>query len=846
MSEESWRADWSNDLERAWKARIAPTDSPRTSIRPAPEYRPMPEHRPTLPEPAASANRTRALSDGETEEVRKRRPTATPRRRIHVSAPGIEGQLGRTEFELETEVGSGGMGRVFRAKQLSLGREVAVKQLHADKALPDSTESFESEACITAVLEHPNIVPVYDMGVDQGDQIFYSMKLVDGTPWDDLLDKRAPGTVDAPPGETHDLRAHLEILIEAANAVAYAHSRGIIHRDIKPQNVMVGEFGEVLLVDWGLACALHPDPTRPSRILDINQVIITCGTPVYMPPEISTGQRDWVGPWTDVYMLGAVMFEVLYGIPPHEEATAIDALKIASRNEWSFPQSVSPELEPYHDVLRPVLERALSTHPHARQADGKAFADEVRAALRHLDSAELAAEAVADFRELEQVQAQLQRERQSKKMARHTDQQQTYRTLGRVVGVLEQALSSWPDNAFARHYIVEAHLLHAFCALSNQEISVVRQQLDMLGHLPAGVLPTPDQSTRASALQKRLAKAIATREKKRRLTRLLQFSAIALALIVLVGSLVAALMIRDARDRARLERNHLSQLLIGTAADGLEAELAGLLQPVRGSLQGAADWAEAGRLDTDDPETLTSFFLPLIDGYEVISSVLRADTLGNEYMLLRIEDGWRVRVSKPDTPTLFQKLDPSGNVTQTWTETVDYDPRKRPWFQGASTAPEQIVWTDPYTFFTTKQPGVTAARTARSPAGRSFVLGVDMLLTDLSEFTMRMPNTEHGEEHGKVFVLDARHRVIGLPRSPKFVDESSKLEAVLQPLDEIGEPVSAEALRMWTDGGMKSEPFRIEASGQAWWTGFRSYELDAAHPLWIGVVLPEADFPQLQ
>lgn len=839
MTDPSWRAEWSNDLEHAWKDRLTASDTPRTSLRSSPG------HQPTIAAPP-DTHRTRALSDGESEEVRKRRPTSTPRRRIHVSAPGIDGQMGRTEFELASELGAGGMGRVFRAKQISLGREVAVKQLQPTEDLPDATESFESEACITAVLEHPNIVPVYDMGMDQADQIFYSMKLIDGTPWDDLLAKRRPASATAGPDESHDLRGHLEILIETANAVAYAHSRGIIHRDIKPQNVMVGEYGEVLLVDWGLACALHPDATRPSRILDINQVLITCGTPVYMPPEISTGQREWVGPWTDVYMLGAVLFEVLYGLPPHEEATALDALKIASRNEWSYPETIPPEIEPYHDVLRPVLDRALATHPHARQADGKVFADEVRAALRHLDSAELASEAVQEFREVETIQAQLQQERQSGKVARHTDQQQTYRTLGRVVAVLEQALHSWPDNAMARHYIVEAHLLHAFCALSNQEISVVRQQLDLLGHLPAGVVPTPEQSTRAASLKQRLDRAIATREKKRRRIRLLQVSAIALALIVVVGSLVATVMIRSARDRARLERNHLSQLLIGTAADGLEAELESLLQPVRGSLLGAADWAHAGRLDTDDPETLTSFFLPLIDGYPVISSVLRADTLGQEYMLLRTADGWRVRVSAPGQPARFQELDDDGKVTRTWTETIDYDPRKRPWFQAASATPEQTVWTDPYTFFTTRQPGMTAARTAKSPGGRDFVLGVDMLLTDLSGFTMRMPNTQQGEQHGKVFVLDAQHRVIGLPRSPKFASEDAQLEAVLQPLGDIGEPISAEALRAWGEGDMDERPFRIEADGQAWWTGFRSFALDASHPLWIGVVLPEADFPQLQ
>ena len=836
MSEGSWRAEWSKDLERAWKDRLTVTASdPRTSIRGDAG------RQPTLAAPQ-QANRTRQLTKNESDEVRTRRPTLTQRRRIHVAAPGIEGQLGRTEFELETELGAGGMGRVFRAKQISLGREVAVKQLQPTEEYPDAVETFESEACITAVLEHPNIVPVYDMGVDQAEQIFYSMKLAEGTAWDELLYQRKPGVAEAPPGSKHDLRSHIEILLEVANAVAYAHSRGIIHRDIKPQNVIVGEYGEVLLVDWGLACALYPDPERPTRILDINQVIVTCGTPVYMPPEISTGQREWVGPWTDVYMLGAVLYEVLYGIPPHEEATALDALKIASKNEWSFPEYVPPDIEPFHDVLRPVIQRALSTHPHARQHDGKAFRDDLEAALRHLDSAELANEAVQDLRAVEALQAKVQEERQ----ARHTDQQQTYRTLGRVVAVLEQALEWWPENAVARHYIVEAHLLHALCAISNQEISVVRAQLDLLGHLPEGVIPSPEQSSRAAKLKDRLDRALAIRQRKKRLTRLLQVSAIALALIVVVGSVVAALLIRGARDQARLERNHLSRLLIGTAADGLEAELDGLLQPVRGSLLGAADWAEAGRLDTEDPDELTSYFLPLIDGYPVINSVLRADTLGHEYILMRWKDGWRVRMSKPGEPAFFQLLDATGKVTKTWTETIDYDPRRRPWFQAASTTRGQIVWTDPYTFFTTKQPGMTAARTAHSPGGRDFVIGVDMLLSDLSEYTMRMPNADRDGQHGKVFVLDARHQVIGLPASPQFEDVDARIEAVLQPLDELGEPVSAEALRTWTEAGMKAEPFRIEAAGQAWWAGFRSFELDPTHPLWIGVVLPEADFPQLQ
>ena len=121
-----------------------------------------------------------------------------------------------------------------------------------------------------------------------------------------------------------------------------------------------------------------------------------------------------------------------------------------------------------------------------------------------------------------------------------------------------------------------------------------------------------------------------------------------------------------------------------------------------------------------------------------------------------------------------------------------------------------------------------------------------MLLSDLSEYTMRMPNAGRDSQHGKVFVLDAQHQVIGLPYSPAFADLDARIEAVLRPLDEIGEPVSAEALRVWNEGGMQADPFRIEASGGVWWAGFRSFELDTTHPLWIGVVLPEADFPELQ
>jgi hypothetical protein len=737
------------------------------------------------------------------------------------------------ELELLDELGAGGMGRVFRARQLALDREIAIKQLTPRESMPDAVEHFESEACITAVLDHPNIVPVYDMGADETGGVFYSMKLIAGTPWSQLLVDRGRST-----------REHVEILIEVANAVAFAHSKGIIHRDIKPSNVMIGEYSEVTLVDWGLACSLHPIP-QAARIFDLSQVMITCGTPAYMPPEISTGQREWVGTWTDVYMLGAVLFELLYGLPPHESKTAIGAVEVAARNEWRLPDEIDPQKEPYHEILKPVVVRALATHPEQRYPDGKAFADAVRQALGHLDAAELANQAIQAFKGVEGQQAQVQHARKAGTSAEPgLDREGRYRALARVVAVLEQALTSWPENPTARHYLVEAHMLHAFIALDADHQWVAREHLRALEHLPAHIHPSAEQQARLAKLHKRLERHVAARDRKQRWMFAFQVSAIGLALALLVGAMIATFLISSARDQARRERNQLSRQLIATASEGVESELRSLLQPVRGSLLAASDWARAGRLDADDPQVLSSFFVPLIDRFPVISSVIRADDEGREYMLLRTADGWQVRWREPNGAAQFQKLAPDGSVLEAWAEPIDYDPHTRPWYVGAKALVEAdregaIHWTAPYTFFTTKEPGITASMPVTSSSGRPFVLGVDMLLTDLSAFTMTMADSKEA----KVFVLTEDFRVIGLPRSDRFTTPEAKLEAVLTPLGDLGEPVSAAALQQWEQAGrVEGEPFRFELQDTAWWSGFRRFELAAEHALWIGVVLPEADF----
>jgi serine/threonine protein kinase len=863
VGDQAWEAKWSPELEQAWAQGLGQTRDPRASI--GLDRRTLPSgpqadstggrqrtvssgsRPPARLPPEGGANVTREFDDGEAAAVRGFAPVGQ-HRKIPIRVKGDASKLEMPELEIEGEVGSGGMGKVFRARQTSLDRPVALKQLTPHEKLPDSEAHFESEACITAVLDHPNITPVHDMGVDAQGNLFYTMKLIEGTPWDDLLYGRPEGLVQAGP-DGRDLRGHLEVLLEVANAVAFAHSRGIIHRDIKPQNVLVGEYGEVLLVDWGLAVALQPIAELP-RVFDLTQVLVTCGTPAYMPPEISTGQRQWIGRWTDVFMLGAVLYEVLYGLPPHEESTALDALKVASRNEWVFPAVIHPDLEPYHEVLKPVLQRSLSTHPQDRYQDASDFHDAVKDALAHLDAAELAGDAIHAFRRVESEEATNQQVRKAGSSSMVGDTEAKYRILANSIAVIEQALESWPENPTARHYLVEAHLLFVLIALSADDLSLARSQLNAIDHLPSGIVPADDQLGRAQKLARRLERARDGRERKSRWMRVFQLSAIVLTLALLVGATVATVLIGNARDRARRERNHLSQLLIATASDGIESDLDGLLQPVRAALRATTDWAKAGRLDTDDSAELTSFFLPLIDGYPVVSSVIRADSNGREYMILRTETGWQTRTVEPGTrEKTFQKLAPDGTVLETWTEDIDYDPFSRPWYAGArelyargktdAEAHDAIAWTMPYTFFTTKEVGITASMRADSPSGREFVLGVDLTLTDLTAYTQKMPESEHG----KVFVMTEDDLVLGLPRDERYTTDEARRAAVLTPVQELGDPVTASAVTEWEERGRtENTRFRYVEQGQVWWAGYRRYELGVDRTLWIGVVLPESDF----
>lgn len=273
-------------------------------------------------------------------------------------------------FVVGEELGSGGMGAVLSARQVRLGREVAVKRAHT--ASPTMTAALRQEAWVMGRLEHPNVVPVYDFARDEAGEPLLAMKRIGGRAWSDLL-----GADAALPEEARDdpLAWHLGVLLQVANALSYAHAQGILHRDLKPDNVMVGAFGEVYVLDWGVATAFAPtgDGWLPQAALQERLV----GSPAYMAPEMFVPDPTRLGPHTDAYLFGGLLFELLAGEPPHEG----ESLETC-RREAEAPADIDPD---WPSDLAGLVEELLDPDPAVRPG-----LDEVRARIRrHLAGREV-------------------------------------------------------------------------------------------------------------------------------------------------------------------------------------------------------------------------------------------------------------------------------------------------------------------------------------------------------------------------------------------------------------------------------------------------------------------------
>ena len=267
-------------------------------------------------------------------------------------------------YTIGTEIGRGGMGRVIAARDRRLRRDVVIKVLHPGAA----ATRFQREALITAKLQHPSIVRVYDAGWLDGEQPFYAMERVRGTSLDRVV------------GNADDARARLALLphvIAIAEAIAYAHSEGVIHRDLKPHNVLVGSFGETIVIDWGLAKDLRStdvdsiDP-RPQVIGSDDQTVAgaVMGTPAFMPPEQARGES--ADERSDIYAIGAILYSVLSGSPP---ISGERALEDASAGAITPLREREPSVPP---ELASIVERAMAFSKLDRYGSAKELADELK------------------------------------------------------------------------------------------------------------------------------------------------------------------------------------------------------------------------------------------------------------------------------------------------------------------------------------------------------------------------------------------------------------------------------------------------------------------------------------
>src|SRR5262245_13676531 len=265
----------------------------------------------------------------------------------------------------------GGMGRVWVARDTGLNRDVALKELHPELAANGvALARFIREALITGQLEHPGVVPVYELAGD-GDQRqpFYTMRFVKGRTLAqasvDYHQKRVTGA-DA----SLDLSALLHAFVTVCNTIGYAHSRGVIHRDLKGQNVILGDFGEVVVLDWGLAkwvdAPESPEEAARGYMSDNPDLTLqgqTMGTPASMAPEQAAGRHDEVDHRTDIYGLGTLLYEILTGQTPFAGGTTHEVLQRVRNEEPTPPRRHCADVPP---GLEAVCLRALAKKPADR------------------------------------------------------------------------------------------------------------------------------------------------------------------------------------------------------------------------------------------------------------------------------------------------------------------------------------------------------------------------------------------------------------------------------------------------------------------------------------------------
>jgi serine/threonine protein kinase len=326
----------------------------------------------------------------------------TPRgdRHATVAVPSRKPATPGLRFHILRPHAAGGLGKVSIARDAELNREVALKELHDRHAdNPDSRARFLQEAEITGGLEHPGVVPIYGLGQYADGRPFYAMRFIRGDSLAQAIDRfhREADPSWRQPADVLQLRRLLARFLDVCNAIDYAHSRGVLHRDLKPGNIMLGQYGETLVVDWGLAKPqgqVEPPPADPNVTIPHlpepllrpqsgsgstpTQMGAAIGTPAFMSPEQAAGRLDQLSGASDVYSLGATLYVILTGRAPQDDDDLGVVLQRVARGEFPRPRAVKPIVP---RGLEAICLKAMALAPQERYPSPRALADDVEAWL---------------------------------------------------------------------------------------------------------------------------------------------------------------------------------------------------------------------------------------------------------------------------------------------------------------------------------------------------------------------------------------------------------------------------------------------------------------------------------
>lgn len=337
------------------------------------------------------------------------------------------------DYQINGYIGQGAMGVVFQGRQVGIGRDVAIKMIQPSpggsrsaSSTRDMQKKFLYEAQITGKLDHPNIVPVYELGISNN-VLFYTMKKIVGTEWKDSFAKRPKDD-------------NVDILMKVADAMAFAHQRNIIHRDLKPENVMLGPFGEVLVVDWG--CAVD---------LSLRENFAGAGSPPWMAPEMALHDRSQISTRSDIYLLGAILYQIVVGHPPHAGRSVMEVLQNAAKNSIIQTNSSDPLLK--------IALRAMETRPQDRFGTVEEMQDAIRLYQRHAESI-----ALSDRSKVTLEQAITTKE---------------YERFSRSIFGFQEALDLWPDNAAASEGLRSARFAYGQLAFDKRDFDLCLGTLDL-------------------------------------------------------------------------------------------------------------------------------------------------------------------------------------------------------------------------------------------------------------------------------------------------------------------------------------------------------------------------------